>query len=260
MSQRDAPTLEKLAVLVDAGQYLDDEIRLQGRRLLIGRLRQIRNDAEKGRFAGGGVDSGALAWRLATAGGGAELWDELSAVFCSPAVRTDDKDGIARSLAYAPQELPKRYRSAFIEAALREESDPELSAPLMRLRSAPGSISLIVLVALDAIEQPEVTLRLAEMAGEGGRAGREEVSRVISILSKKLEPNILAGTVLQLNRDDSVGVRSNAARATASLLSFHPRNPTLLQESFRLLRQDGISVVNQWFHGVIAGAGIFSQD
>jgi hypothetical protein len=204
-------------------------------------LREIRRDASKGQFSGGGLPVADIGTALALYSNADELWPEIADFLTDTSVQRSDTSPAFERLARSPQRVPEVVRSALgshVNEILYNTRDLWQSEPINPYPSALRSLAALMIV--DSQDLLSHTVRLS---GSGNKVARAEGARVLATFARTAADSWIVALALQLSHDPDSQVRAEAGRTVALLLKYNlPQASILVEQLLDLLQEDGVVV------------------
>jgi hypothetical protein len=240
-------TLQSVASYVDRwlryGRQIPAEIIDDATPILIGSMRNIQEDAHKGRFSAMSIDVAAAAVALAQYSGRPEFWGEIASFLSDPSIQRDDTRQAFELIANNPTSAPEIVRDKL--RANRNAILYTTPENWSSLKISPYPAALNCYTSTQIMDLPAVLTEISALAGSGMEMARAAACGALSAYISHVDAQSIWVSVLalQLSRDPSAVVRARAGRVLAALLrSQSDLRSLIISRVDALLGEDGIAV------------------
>jgi hypothetical protein len=245
------PTLEVLAVTMDALEKLPSWAQKDAWDLVSHALRSIREEAARGSWSMGLIDVGTLAVAvLEQQPGNSHRWAELTDFIVDPVVGVGSKTRILDVLARPEINVPRKTQDR-LRAALPTLKAAEVDSFTSSLQAWEGAI-LRFGARIRAFGMEEVLARLLRLAGQPDGLSRIQAALTLPYARRDLGFGVATTLALQLAQDPHQDVRAASARVLSQLEIPDKEGPleaTRRQQLAALLMEPGTVVP----HAAIVG-------
>ncbi|MFE9973080.1 hypothetical protein ACFYRD_20560 [Streptomyces hirsutus] len=243
-------SLPQVAVLVEAGAArhvtLPEEVEETAARIITQELDRLTEDASRGSYSFGMIDSLLLAGIFSRAYPRSSLWSEIQDVLTHRRVSASQKSAIFEWVSHDPSVVPTGFMAGLtIDKRLSLlESGWDSMSPAAHFSALRFLCALELLPAVDFME------RVTELTASDRSIDRAQAARTLGVVRSEESQTWRFALLDVLSRDKSAFVRSAAGNALGFTLVSVSADQSVLRGVLRCLQSDGVWIPLRTLYGI----------
>ncbi|MFE5398515.1 hypothetical protein ACFQ9U_28615 [Streptomyces sp. NPDC056568] len=246
-------SLPQVAVLVEAGAArhvaIPEEVEERAARTIAKELDRLTEDASRGSYSFGMIDSLLLAGIFSRAYPRSSLWSEIQDVVTHRRVSASQKSAIFEWISHDPSVVPKGFMAGLtVDKRLSLlESEWDAMSPVAHFSALRFLCALELLPAVDLME------RVTDLTASERSVDRAQAAHTLGVVRSREAQTWRFALLDILSRDKSAFVRSAAGNALGFNLAMGSAEQSVLRGVLRCLQSDGVWIPLRTLYGIRNG-------